>query len=57
MHNLIRLNCFKTQMMHGGRKHPFPFFKNAGGQTVALTHALLYEQSQLGAAADYLLIK
>lgn len=43
-------------MMHGGRKHPFPF-KNAGGQTVALTHALLYEQSQLGAAADYLLIK
>ncbi len=32
----------------------FPFKKQAGA---ALTHAPVYEQSQLGAAADYFLIK
>lgn len=33
-----------------------PFGKQAG-MTTALTHAPVYEQSQLGAAADYFLIK
>lgn len=40
------------------QKHPFTFsFKMQVGMTTELTHAPVYEQSQLGAAADYLLIK
>ncbi len=41
-----------------GPKHPFTFaFKTQVGMTTALTRAQVYEQSQLGAAADYFLIK
>lgn len=39
-----------------GTKHSFPF-KMQVGMTMALTRAPVYEESQLGAAADYLLIK
>lgn len=49
--------CEKPQMTNG-TKHPFTSpFKMQVGTTTALTHAPVYEQSQLGAAADYLLIK
>lgn len=41
-----------------GTKHPFTFpFKMQVGMTTVMTHALVYEESQLEAAADYLLIK
>lgn len=44
--------------MMNGTKHPFTFsFKMQVGMTTELTHAPVYEQSQLVAAADYLLIK
>lgn len=42
--------------MMNGTKHPFTF-KMQVGTTAALTRAPLRAQSQLGAAADYFLIK
>lgn len=53
------LELFKKQkQMMNGTKHPFTFpFKMQVGMTTALTRAPVYEQSQLGAAADYFLIK
>lgn len=52
------LELFLKKQMMNGTKHPFTFsFKMQVGMTTELTHAPVYEQSQLGAAADYLLIK
>ena len=57
MHNLIRSGCFKKQIINDTQHLLMAAFKMRAGVTAALTRAPLYELSQLGAAADYLLIK
>lgn len=48
----------QQQQLMNGAKHPFTFaFKMQVGHDRGADSAPVYEQSQLGAAADYFLIK